>query len=1405
MAFIITSIRAWLGIFILCNIFLYLEGCGQGNGPSIGRISQDEELEAGSTLFLNCTVVSVQGLNSSNIFFQFNNSTLSQKLVFLLDSQTAQLRIPNVQIQHSGKYSCYIKPTDGDPTFICLSQVLVESKPQPVEKFWCVSESFLNLTCCWKPQYNSSITTYKLFHMWHAIPQIYDGISIVCPVSLNRTCCQWRLDTRPSYRRYDKHLYFQLHSTNKFGNLVEKFDLNHFENVISDAPLHLEVTNKTQNEITITWNHPKGFQFGEFKEGLHYQLRYRNANTQDEWKVHEVGRDKTEYTLIDLIPYTRYDIQLRCRSSKADPNLEKMWSEFTIILCRTDPDVPYLIPDTRKDAFEQTILHFERRITLYWKPVPKESYNGEDFYYVIECLIDHTSHPKQSIRVQKVEGSLTKYTFDHLELKIPYKFILYSVNKEGQSDRSSEIFVDSVERIIPRPANITAVSFANGTYKLDWDYPTEKLPITSFTVFWCNNPKPRPFTCNHPVSWKTFSAEINSAKFDFQKDLNYQFAVAANSERSTSGMEWAVCIVPAEKALDKVVIDVYACNESCLIVKWVLACKAQKKLIQEYIVQYCQSTLNQSCLEMVISDPHAEKVILRDGLQPFTKYLVSVKTKTLSGLVSEFSEGVLATTKAGTPTEPLNIQGKTNSTAISITWQRPEHPNGIIEHYIIWFNGHNKKVDHCGESQLCSTVIDEDIRSYTNYSISVQACGKYSCSKKSSIFYAMVGIRAPGIMKEPVVEILNTTTVRVRWIPPDEPNGPIDLYQLHIGWSNSENMTDSGERVYNVSSVSSLGDKAYSSYFSPDCTESDQTKTFSFQIQAINIENENLLKGPLSNKTETRPCIVKGPEAALVIGIVVGSCLGLVLLVFILSAVVRWMKKKVEWMNDIKVQLPSGLDKPHSLVHKKSRLCDKYRRNHSSDSNDITLLGGHESVSSVANRTHFSSDSGTEIDLHPPLSPEDSQPESSNHTPLSSGPGLSKVEEIYNTDSRDSGLDHDQLDDSREKWPISGTQAQHPYKRFDQVIGYVPLPSQNTNITSSHLLANSEPSIHDDEGVTAEDGSCYSRFGLAKSVGSVMEESRVPQSAPGEDLPNTLSYSKFGVISPTSHERHRNPTVGLVLNHSRPFQNSQNNCLDPVRGSNQPVSKMYVTVPQTNNFIVPHSVVEPIKPGLYSDFGVESKATESPLISSGYVQIQDNFNPEFLPEGDNIDNKGYSRFALDPIPDNDHCKPLPSDAHPDLDETSSPSVSCLNGVASFPQKNSNIDHVKSPDSFLYEADCCSNENIAPVVGGFPSNGYVQCPIHQYRASEQLEDLDLETPEWTSTSNNSAKALESSDPNLLSIEVPPRNLSGKNNGYVSWGNAVQDQDVPEKKSTTMAGLIGGINESEERIQFQDTVI
>lgn len=85
----------------------------------------DITLIEGSDLEINCTIFEVQGLrNSSNIVWRVNNAELNSSLVSTLDERTAQLKIPNVTVGHSGKYWCVLKPNDG----VCLNSVCIGSK-----------------------------------------------------------------------------------------------------------------------------------------------------------------------------------------------------------------------------------------------------------------------------------------------------------------------------------------------------------------------------------------------------------------------------------------------------------------------------------------------------------------------------------------------------------------------------------------------------------------------------------------------------------------------------------------------------------------------------------------------------------------------------------------------------------------------------------------------------------------------------------------------------------------------------------------------------------------------------------------------------------------------------------------------------------------------------------------------------------------------------------------------------------------------------------------------------------------------------------------------------------------------------------------------------------------------------
>ncbi|CAN7937076.1 unnamed protein product [Ixodes hexagonus] len=206
-----------------------------------------------------------------------------------------------------------------------------------------------------------------------------------------------------------------------------------------------------------------------------------------------------------------------------------------------------------------------------------------------------------------------------------------------------------------------------------------------------------------------------------------------------------------------------------------------------------------------------------------------------------------------------------------------------------------------------------------------------------------------------------------------------------------------------------------------------------------------------------------GPAISLVVGVAVGGALGLTILVLVLYLLARWMKKKVDMIKEIKIQLPDGLDsasanqmhsyknmrngtahrgteanpsphipygrmgcfsaadhapkKRHDSGHSqgsssstdellyKTRRADTLGRNPSGDSSGGSTNGHESLVSASTARTSSLCDSGAESDPAAPPSP-DCVLLPHNTTPLSRcRPNLPKLDEDKDRESQDSGLD----------------------------------------------------------------------------------------------------------------------------------------------------------------------------------------------------------------------------------------------------------------------------------------------------------------------------------------------------------------------------------------------------------------
>lgn len=281
-----------------------------------------------------------------------------------------------------------------------------------------------------------------------------------------------------------------------------------------------------------------------------------------------------------------------------------------------------------------------------------------------------------------------------------------------------------------------------------------------------------------------------------------------------------------------------------------------------------------------------------------------------------------------------------------------------------------------------------------------------------------------------------------------------------------------------------------------------------------------------------------GPAIPLVVGFAVGGAVGLTVLVFVLYLLARWMKKKVDMIKEIKIQLPDGLDSsesnqmhsyknnkngsagkgsepsnrsPHiaygrmgcfsaadsagpkkrhdsghsqgsssstdELLYKKTRRADTFGRNPSGDSSGGSTNGQDSVVSASTARTGATSsscDSGAECDPAAPPSP-DCLLLGGAHTPLARcRPNLPKLDEDRDHESQDSGLDAEATP------PVIPSSEPPQYSKFAGSTDAPELPGLH-----DQTLATSEPSLFEgpqDAPRPAEPPlPPYSKFGLARS------------------------------------------------------------------------------------------------------------------------------------------------------------------------------------------------------------------------------------------------------------------------------------------------------------------------------------
>lgn len=972
----------------------------------------DITLEYGNPFRLQCILNTNHskaiGRNVSDIHIFRDDKEVPKEFLRVINSTTLEVYVEKPPIS-SSMYYCKMKNGDSY-TALCLNKVVIERKPQEVQNFSCISRNWQNLTCTWKKPPSYLDVTYDLAFR---LPGRAGGrMHYKCPkIEQNETDgkCYWDIKTNPHYRLPYEYYYFTITGRTVLGNWSKLIKFHHYSHVLPAPATDLTISNMTTNSAILKWKVPFPMQL--FPPGILHKIEYQSQwDSMDTWVVANTSSLKQHlenytYSLSGLkYANTLYDVRVYMRSKVAVG--EDKWSQSTNSTFRTLSTIPGAAPKVDVGSFEVSGGLPNRDVYIYWQRIPEYLKNGDNFQYKIISVLEN-GEPR-ALYPDEITNAYAKFRGISFN---SFKFSIVSSNEKGYSRDMSVVYVPSKPESPREPESFTKIAFEGGKYELSWKPPVniDSKKIDNYTIFWCDHDRDRPYQCTGFLNWIHVPSTATIKTIEVPDNKIYQFAISANTKNGSSGMVWASCTVIHNKVVGKMKsVWINSIAATSIEVGWKLDCSDRIGTVQGFNIYYCPiiSPYNLSCKEeelnkTVLGDPQTIRGRVTD-LKPYTTYMVAVAVITQSGEGLQ-SEPLYNTTLEAAPScpEPVTITDITNTSMI-VSWKPPALMNGALHRYDVYYNNKVKRID------MPLNIKRQDIpplqtklmnlTSYLNYTVSVAAC-TVECSQKSPPVTVQTDIGVPGEMERPTVQGINSSMVLVSWSPPRNPAGLLNYYEVAVIKVDSHNAKNHSI----TSNVTAIAYGNSSLVAVPNCKTEGYLK-YLFQVRAVNIGTNNVTYyGNWSSPGESN-CYASGlPKEVVVVIWVCGFIVVLALtLLFCYIGKRAWLRCKE--MQVVEVKLPPGLEgfvlqekvkeeheywptdnrdiltgKPRSnasadeelLLQKKD---ERHGRNPSGDSSGCS--SGHESVSSsLTSGTQCSSDSGTEVDQHPP-SPDGVFPDS---------------------------------------------------------------------------------------------------------------------------------------------------------------------------------------------------------------------------------------------------------------------------------------------------------------------------------------------------------------------------------------------------------------------------------------------
>ncbi|KAK9412020.1 usherin [Crotalus adamanteus] len=167
-----------------------------------------------------------------------------------------------------------------------------------------------------------------------------------------------------------------------------------------------------------------------------------------------------------------------------------------------------------------------------------------------------------------------------------------------------------------------------------------------------------------------------------------------------------------------------------------------------------------------------------DTLLPFTEYEYQVWSVNSAGRTA--SSWIKCKTGPAPPQGlPAPLFETVASTSAVVNIRPPLKPNGIITLYRFFFNSTKGKEKVLSEGTTAQQTI-HGLKPFTTYSIGVEACTCFNCCSQGPMAQVTTQPAAPTQQPSPHIQNLTSRNASFLWDAPQEPNGIVRRYELHM-------------------------------------------------------------------------------------------------------------------------------------------------------------------------------------------------------------------------------------------------------------------------------------------------------------------------------------------------------------------------------------------------------------------------------------------------------------------------------------------------------------------------------------------------------------------------------------------------------------------------------------------------